>query len=663
MRQGFIKVAALTPKVTVADTQANRKEICRLMDEAEAKGAKILVFPELCITGYTCGDLFYQQVLLREAKKELLAIAKYTQRKDYLAFVGLPLEYNGKLYNVAAAVTQGKVLGLVPKTHIPNYNEFYERRHFAPGMKQPVPVALDEDTVVPMGTRVLFQCRQMPELKIGAEICEDVWAPNPPGVEHALAGATLLVNLSASDETTGKDMYRKSLVTGQSGRLICGYVYCSAGDGESTQDVVYSGHNLIAENGTLLAESRRFCNESIYTELDMVRLNEERRRMSTFMTSDESYINVEFSLKEEKTELTRFVDPAPFVPGNKADREKRCEEIFMIQAMGLKKRLEHTHAATAVVGISGGLDSTLALLVMVKAFDLIGKDHKDIVAVTMPGFGTTDRTYDNAVSLIKSLGATFREVSIVDSVRVHFKDIGQDEAVHDVTYENGQARERTQILMDIANKSGGMVIGTGDMSELALGWATYNGDHMSMYGVNASVPKTLVRHLVCYYADTCADETLQKVLYDVLDTPVSPELLPPEDGKISQKTEDIVGPYELHDFFLYYILRFGCTPKKIYRLANYAFAGTYDTETIQKWLKTFYRRFFSQQFKRSCLPDGPKVGTVAVSPRGDLRMQSDASARIWMEELEHLDDEEQSKSQGILGGSWEEFAARMKAGE
>ena len=663
MRQGFIKVAALTPKVTVADTQANREEICRLMDEAEAKGAKILVFPELCITGYTCGDLFYQQVLLREAKKELLAIAKYTQRKDYLAFVGLPLEYNGKLYNVAAAVTQGKVLGLVPKTHIPNYNEFYERRHFAPGMKQPVPVALDEDTVVPMGTRVLFQCRQMPELKIGAEICEDVWAPNPPGVEHALAGATLLVNLSASDETTGKDRYRKSLVTGQSGRLICGYVYCSAGDGESTQDVVYSGHNLIAENGTLLAESRRFCNESIYTELDMVRLNEERRRMSTFMTSDESYINVEFSLKEEKTELTRFVDPAPFVPGNKADREKRCEEIFMIQAMGLKKRLEHTHAATAVVGISGGLDSTLALLVMVKAFDLIGKDHKDIVAVTMPGFGTTDRTYDNAVSLIKSLGATFREVSIVDSVRVHFKDIGQDEAVHDVTYENGQARERTQILMDIANKSGGMVIGTGDMSELALGWATYNGDHMSMYGVNASVPKTLVRHLVRYYADTCGDETLQNVLYDVLDTPVSPELLPPEDGKISQKTEDIVGPYELHDFFLYYILRFGCTPKKIYRLANYAFAGTYDRETIQKWLKTFYRRFFSQQFKRSCLPDGPKVGTVAVSPRGDLRMPSDASARIWMEELEHLDDEEQSKSQGILGGSWEEFAARMKAGE
>lgn len=659
MRQGFIKVAALTPKVKVADTTYNREQICMLIDEAQEKSAKILVFPELCITGYTCGDLFYQELLLREAKKELLAIAKYTERKDCLVFVGLPLEHQGKLYNVAAAIAQGKVLGLVPKTHIPNYNEFYERRHFVSGMKQPVPVALDEDIIVPMGTQILFQCRQMPALKIAAEICEDVWAPNPPGVDHALAGATVLVNLSASDETTGKDIYRKSLVTGQSGRLICGYIYCSAGDGESTQDVVYSGHNLIAENGSLLAESRRFCNESIYTELDIARLNEERRRMSTFPASNETYINIEFSLKEEQTELTRFVDPAPFVPGNKADREKRCEEIFMIQAMGLKKRLEHTNAVTAVVGISGGLDSTLALLVMVKAFDLLNRDHKDIVAVTMPGFGTTDRTYDNAVSLIKSLGATFREVSIVDSVRTHFRDIGQDEAVHDVTYENGQARERTQILMDIANKSGGMVIGTGDMSELALGWATYNGDHMSMYGVNASVPKTLVRHLVRYYADTCGDETLQKVLYDVLDTPVSPELLPPEDGKISQKTEDIVGPYELHDFFLYYILRFGCTPKKIYRLAKYAFDGTYDTETIQKWLKTFYRRFFSQQFKRSCLPDGPKVGTVAVSPRGDLRMPSDASARIWMEELDHLDDEPKQAAGGFLGGSWEAFAAQM----
>ena len=624
MRQGFIKVAALTPKVKVADTTYNREQICMLIDEAQEKSAKILVFPELCITGYTCGDLFYQELLLREAKKELLAIAKYTERKDCLVFVGLPLEHQGKLYNVAAAIAQGKVLGLVPKTHIPNYNEFYERRHFVSGMKQPVPVALDEDIIVPMGTQILFQCRQMPALKIAAEICEDVWAPNPPGVDHALAGATVLVNLSASDETTGKDIYRKSLVTGQSGRLICGYIYCSAGDGESTQDVVYSGHNLIAENGSLLAESRRFCNESIYTELDIARLNEERRRMSTFPASNETYINIEFSLKEEQTELTRFVDPAPFVPGNKADREKRCEEIFMIQAMGLKKRLEHTNAATAVVGISGGLDSTLALLVMVKAFDLLNRDHKDIVAVTMPGFGTTDRTYDNAVSLIKSLGATFREVSIVDSVRTHFRDIGQDEAVHDVTYENGQARERTQILMDIANKSGGMVIGTGDMSELALGWATYNGDHMSMYAVNVSVPKTLVKYLVRAYAEL--HPAVHDTLESICDTIISPELLPPDaEGNIAQSTEATIGKYDLHDFFLYHFVRNGFTKEKIQKLAEIAFADKNVTkEEIASTLDNFFRRFYAQQFKRSCLPDGPKVGTVSLSPRGDWRMPSDA---------------------------------------
>ena len=499
-------------------------------------------------------------------------------------------------------------------------------------------VRLDETHVVPMGTRLLFSCRQMPGLVMGAEICEDLWAPDPPSIGHAMAGATVIVNLSASDETTGKDVYRKNLVSGQSARLICGYVYCSAGDGESTQDVVYSGHNLIAENGTVLAESARFVNESIVTELDIQRLCEERRRMSTYGSTQIPYCRVEFDLKETQTELSRFVDPAPFVPGKKEDRDKRCEEIFMIQAMGLKKRLEHTGSRTAVVGISGGLDSTLALLVTVKAFDLLGLDHKGIVAVTMPGFGTTDRTYENAVSLIRSLGADFREVGIAEAVRIHFRDIGQDENVHDVTYENGQARERTQILMDIANRLGGMVIGTGDMSELALGWATYNGDHMSMYGVNASVPKTLVRHLVRWYADTCEDAELERVLLDVLDTPVSPELLPPEDGKISQKTEDIVGPYELHDFYLYYVLRFGCTPKKIYRLARYAFAGAYSDETIKKWLETFYRRFFSQQFKRSCLPDGPKVGTVAVSPRGDLRMPSDACARIWLEELKELQE-------------------------
>ncbi len=638
MRNGFIRAAALLPRVKVADPGYNKERICELIRQAAKQGVKIMVFPELCITGYTCGDLFYQELLLREAKKALFEIAEMTRDLDAVVFVGLPVEYQAKLYNVAAALCGGKILGLVPKTHIPTYNEFYERRHFAKGMETPVEVRLDETHVVPMGTRLLFSCRQMPGLVMGAEICEDLWAPDPPSIGHAMAGATVIVNLSASDETTGKDVYRKNLVSGQSARLICGYVYCSAGDGESTQDVVYSGHNLIAENGTVLAESARFVNESIVTELDIQRLCEERRRMSTYGSTQIPYCRVEFDLKETQTELSRFVDPAPFVPGKKEDRDKRCEEIFMIQAMGLKKRLEHTGSRTAVVGISGGLDSTLALLVTVKAFDLLGLDHKGIVAVTMPGFGTTDRTYENAVSLIRSLGADFREVGIAEAVRIHFRDIGQDENVHDVTYENGQARERTQILMDIANRLGGMVIGTGDMSELALGWATYNGDHMSMYGVNASVPKTLVRHLVRWYADTCEDAELERVLLDVLDTPVSPELLPPEDGKISQKTEDIVGPYELHDFYLYYVLRFGCTPKKIYRLARYAFAGAYSDETIKKWLETFYRRFFSQQFKRSCLPDGPKVGTVAVSPRGDLRMPSDACARIWLEELKELQE-------------------------
>ena len=638
MRNGFIRAAALLPRVKVADPGYNKERICELIRQAAEQGVKIMVFPELCITGYTCGDLFYQELLLREAKKALFEIAEMTRDLDAVVFVGLPVEHQAKLYNVAAALCGGKILGLVPKTHIPTYNEFYERRHFAKGMETPVEVRLDETHVVPMGTRLLFSCRQMPGLVMGAEICEDLWAPDPPSIGHAMAGATVIVNLSASDETTGKDVYRKNLVSGQSARLICGYIYCSAGDGESTQDVVYSGHNLIAENGTVLAESARFVNESIVTELDIQRLCEERRRMSTYGSTQIPYCRVEFDLKETQTELSRFVDPAPFVPGKKEDRDKRCEEIFMIQAMGLKKRLEHTGSRTAVVGISGGLDSTLALLVTVKAFDLLGMDHKGIVAVTMPGFGTTDRTYENAVSLIRSLGADFREVGIAEAVRIHFRDIGQDENVHDVTYENGQARERTQILMDIANRLGGMVIGTGDMSELALGWATYNGDHMSMYGVNASVPKTLVRHLVRWYADTCEDAELERVLLDVLDTPVSPELLPPEDGKISQKTEDIVGSYELHDFYLYYVLRFGCTPKKIYRLARYAFAGAYSDETIKKWLETFYRRFFSQQFKRSCLPDGPKVGTVAVSPRGDLRMPSDACARIWLEELKELQE-------------------------
>lgn len=637
MRQGFVKVAAVTPKIGVADVKENARILFRHIKEAEENGAKIIVLPELCLSGYTCNDLFLQELLLRSVKEQLFELAEKTSSVDALIFVGMPLEYNGKLYNVAAALNYGKILGFVPKTYLPNYNEFYEARHFTRGMEQVVEVPLREGLSVPMGTNLMFYCKQMPELRVAAEICEDVWTPEPPSIRHALNGANVIVNLSASDETTGKDLYREELIAGQSARLLCGYVYASAGDGESTQDVVYSGHNIIAEDGRILKKAARFVNETIYSEFDILKLNAERRRMSTYETRDDSYCKVGFSLEIEETKLTRYVDPAPFVPSSQADRQKRCDEILMIQSMGLKKRLEHTHCKTVVVGISGGLDSTLALLVTVRAFDLLGMDHKNIKAVTMPGFGTTDRTYDNAVNLIKCLGCDFIEVDIKDAVNIHFRDIGQDPSVHDVTYENGQARERTQILMDIANKENGMVIGTGDMSELALGWATYNGDHMSMYAVNCSVPKTLVRHLVQFYADTCNEKELEEVLLDVLDTPVSPELLPPTDGEISQKTEDIVGPYELHDFYLYYLLRFGYSPAKIYRLAKIAFAGTYGNEVILKWLKTFCRRFFTQQFKRSCLPDGPKVGTVAVSPRGDLRMPSDACASLWMEEIEQLE--------------------------
>lgn len=549
-------------------------------------------------------------------------------------FVGLPYEINGKLYNVAAAISDGQVLGMVPKSYIPNYNEFYEVRHFTSGAELSVSVTLPDGSDVLVDREQMFVCEQMPKLKIAVELCEDLWTPNPPSIAHALSGADVIVNLSASNEITGKSAYRKELVCGQSARLISAYIYASAGEGESTQDLVFAGHNMIAENGRMLAESERCGHGVIYTEIDVEKLTAERRRMTTFVTEDH-YSEVTFELEQEETKLTRYIDPAPFVPGDKNDRDKRCDEILMIQAMGLKKRLEHTGAG-AVVGISGGLDSTLALLVTVRAFDLLGRDRKEITAVTMPGFGTTDRTYDNAVNLIRCLGAEFVEVDIKNAVNVHFADIGQDASVHDVTYENSQARERTQILMDIANKKNALVIGTGDLSELALGWATYNGDHMSMYAVNASVPKTLVRHLVRYYADTCGDELLEKTLLDVLDTPVSPELLPPEDGKISQKTEDLVGPYELHDFFLYYMLRFGFAPEKIYRLARIAFGETYEDAFILKWLKTFYRRFFAQQFKRSCLPDGPKVGSVAVSPRGDLRMPSDACYTIWKAELDKI---------------------------
>ena len=636
MKDGFIKVAACTPKIQVADCAYNTQRILEQLEEAYGEKAGIIVFPELCITGYTCGDLFWQEQLLRDAKESMLEIAAHTSGHEGLVFVGLPWEMEGKLYNTAAVLSEGKVLGIVPKHYLPNYNEFYEKRHFSAGNEQIVYTEAGGEKV-PFGMNLIFQADHPTGLAVAAELCEDLWAPCPPSVSHAKNGATLIVNLSASDETTGKHDYRKALVSGQSARLICGYIYASAGEGESSQDLVFSGHNIIAENGHILKESKRFACQVICSEIDVQRLCADRRRMSTFHHRDtDSYVKVPFSLKEEETSLTRSFDSAPFVPHSEEKRASRCEEILMIQALGLKKRIEHVHAKSLVVGISGGLDSTLALLVMTKACDLLGLPRKTMTAVTMPGVGTTDRTYHNACELTRKIGAELMEVDIRPAVMQHFADIGQDPSVHDVTYENSQARERTQILMDIANRTGGLVIGTGDMSELALGWATYNGDHMSMYGVNCSVPKTLVRHLVRYYADSCGDQDITNILLDVLDTPVSPELLPPKDGVISQRTEDLVGPYELHDFFLYYMMRFGFTPSKIYRLAVCAFKGAYEEETILLWLKKFYWRFFSAQFKRSCVPDGPKVGSVALSPRGDLRMPSDASVKGWIADLEKI---------------------------
>ena len=636
MKHGYIRVAAATPDVKVADPEFNREKICELIKEAIRNHVKIIVFPELCLTSYTCGDLFGQDALLHKAKKELKEILKATKGHDILVFLGMPWENLGKLYNTAVAVQDGKILGIVPKKNLPNYSEFYELRYFESGNEIPV-FTKWEGQDIPMGTNLIFACEDIPGLMIAAEVCEDAWVPNPPSIRHALAGATVIVNCSASDETTGKDIYRRSLITGHSACLVCGYIYSNAGEGESTQDLVFGGQNLIAENGTLLAESKRFGNETVYGDMDLERINHERRRMTTFPPADrKDYTVISFRMKKEELHLKRHIDPRPFVPDNEAERSRRCEEIIAIQAMGLKKRLSHTGCRDAVIGISGGLDSTLALLITARAFDMLEIPRNQIHAVTMPCFGTTDRTYQNACQLTKELGAELTEVNIKEAVTIHFRDIGHDPDVHDVTYENSQARERTQILMDMANQFNGLVVGTGDMSELALGWATYNGDHMSMYGVNASVPKTLVRHLVRYYADTCEEETLKEVLLDVLDTPVSPELLPPKDGEIAQKTEDLVGPYELHDFFLYQILRYGYHPEKIYRMAVYAFQGQYEDEIVLKWLKVFYKRFFSQQFKRSCMPDGPKVGSVAVSPRGDLRMPSDAVSRLWLEELDHL---------------------------
>lgn len=634
MKNGFVKVAAATPDIRVADVEFNTQNIINAMEEAQKNGAKILVFPELCVTGYTCSDLFDHSVLLKASRKALLEIAENTNDKDMLVFVGAPLEVNGKLYNVAAAMNQGEIIGFTTKTFLPNYGEFYEMRQFTPG-PQTVREITFEGKKIPFGPQILFQAEGMEELVVAAEICEDVWSPVPPSIQAALEGATVIVNCSASDETIGKDTYRRALISGQSARLISGYIYANAGEGESTTDLVFGGHNIIAENGTILKESSRYVNEIIYSEIDLQRITGERRKNTTFQPLDEeTLVRVPFTVEETKTFLTRTFPKKPFVPSDEQTRAQRCEEILTIQAMGLKKRLAHTNARTAVLGISGGLDSTLALLVTARAFDMLGRDKKDIIAVTMPCFGTTDRTYQNACEMSKKVGATLIEVPIADAVNIHFRDIGHDPEDHSVTYENCQARERTQVLMDIANKTWGMVIGTGDLSELALGWATYNGDHMSMYGVNASVPKTLVRHLVKYAADDTKDEALKNVLYDVLDTPVSPELLPPKDGDIAQKTEDLVGPYELHDFFLYFMLRFGYEPSKIFRIACMTFDGEYDKETIFKWLETFCRRFFSQQFKRSCLPDGPKVGTVALSPRGDWRMPSDACVAVWMKDLE-----------------------------
>ncbi|MDY3984900.1 NAD(+) synthase [Dysosmobacter sp.] len=639
MKDGFVSVACGTPKLRLADCHYNAEQTFTMMRQTEKAGVKVLVLPELGLTGYTCGDLFYQDVLLRGAEEALATVLEATRNLEVVTAVGLPVRVNNKLYNCAAIIQKGQILGLVPKSHLPNYGEFYEKRQFAPAPEKWISVRLCGQDL-PFAAGQVFRCENIPDLVLGFEICEDLWAPGSPSLKMAQAGATIICNLSASNEVIGKDAYRRQLVTMQSAKLQCGYVYASSGEGESTSDVVFGAHQLIAENGTLLGE-KRFENGLLISEIDVQRLAYERRRTQAMTPVPECEMPAQglFSLTLSPIKLTRYVAPMPFVPEGKEDRDARCREILLIASLGLKQRMEHTGAKTAVVGLSGGLDSTLAVLITGLAMKMLDRPMTDIVAVTMPCFGTTDRTKNNAVILAEKLGTTLKTVDISASVRSHFKDIGHDMEDHSVTFENGQARERTQVLMDIANKNGGIVIGTGDLSELALGWCTYNGDHMSMYAVNCSIPKTLVRHLVGYLARDNAekDEALHDVLEDILDTPVSPELLPAVQGQISQKTEDLVGPYELHDFFLYYMLRWGFSPRKIYRLAVYALGGKYSREVILKWLKTFYRRFFSQQFKRSCVPDGPKVGSVALSPRGDWRMPSDAKMNLWQSELETLE--------------------------
>ena len=637
MKDGFIKTAAGTPDIKVADCEYNRAQITELIDRAYAGGVRVLVLPELCITGYTCQDLFFQQELLDGALEALRAIVEHSAGMNMLISVGCPLRFRGELYNCAVIMINGRIFGVVPKKFLPNYNEFYEKRHFTAAPEGEFDIELFGEKV-PFGLGLLFECRQLPELVFAAELCEDLWAAEPPSIALALGGATVIANLSASNEVIGKDAYRRELVSGQSARLLCGYVYASAGSGESTQDLVFSGHDIIAENGVILAESRLYSTGLTVTEIDVKKLAAERRRNTSFIGGIRPGVRrIAFDMPLTETELTRTVVRTPFVPQASAEKDKRCEDILAMQAHGLEKRVRHTNAKTLVIGISGGLDSTLALLVCVEAMKLLGRPASDILAVTMPCFGTTKRTRSNAERLCGLLGTQLRVIDIAASVKQHFMDIGHDESSHNVVYENGQARERTKILMDLANAENGMVVGTGDLSELALGWATYNGDHISMYGVNASVPKTLVRHIVKYYAGTVENQELSDVLMSVYDTPVSPELLPAdENGNIAQITEDLVGPYELHDFFLYNGIRWGFPPKKVFRLALYAFGDSYDRETILKWLRTFYRRFFSQQFKRSCLPDGVKVGSVTLSPRGDWRMPSDASSALWLKELEQL---------------------------
>ncbi len=629
MRHGFIKVAAATPSIKVADCAYNADRILSLVKEAHEEGVHLLVLPELCITGYTCGDLFFQQALIESARECAIKVASRVPRNMVVVF-GAPVELRGKLHNCAIVACAGKVLGIVPKINIPNYQEFYEQRWFTPALPNEESVEFGDD-VVYMGGKLIFTCNQIPYFRLACEVCEDLWVPNPPSVNHAINGATVIANMSASDEVTGKSAYRYNLVQGQSARLVCGYVYADAGEGESTTDLVFVGNNMVCEDGLCLASHSMKPDALLVTELDLQRLEHERRIRNTFVTTnDKQYRYIGFDIELGETSLTRVVDSHPFIPSNDGEANRRYEEVLTLQALALKQRLTHTGCRSAVIGISGGLDSTLALIATVKAFDMMGLDRGNITCITMPCFGTTAKTRSNAVILSERYGCTVMTIDITAAVLQHFADIGQDPEVYDVTYENSQARERTQVLMDVANKNGGMVIGTGDLSELALGWATYNGDHMSMYAVNASVPKTLVRKLVEYTARTTDDSILSDTLKAILDTPISPELIPG-----SQITEDFVGPYELHDFFIYNVLRWGSSPSKVYRLAKHAFASEYSDETILKWLKVFYRRFFSQQFKRSCMPDGPKVGTVTLSPRGDWRMPSDACVRTWQEELEH----------------------------